>query len=103
MILVKRGHAHNQYFEILAATGAIGIIALFLYLLLPGIYYYILFKMNSSNIFALNGLVFTVGFWIYCMTEVPLEANSISSFYAFIQAVLLALAIYYSQQQRSRN
>jgi len=97
-ILVKRGHAHNQYFEILASAGIIGIIALFSYLLLPGIYYYYLFKKDNTNIYALNGFIFTLGFWIYCMTEVPLEANSISSFYAFIQALLLALSLYHQKK-----
>lgn len=102
VLLAKRGHAHNQYFEILAAAGLIGMLALFLYLLLPGIYFYTLFKKNNSNVFALNGFIFTLGFWIYCMTEVPLEANSISSFYAFIQAILLASSIYY-QKKRTHN
>lgn len=103
VILTKRGHAHNQYFEVLAAAGILGVLALMSYLLLPMIFYAMRYKKNTANICALNGFVFTLGFALFGITEVPLEANSISSFYAFVQVTLLALTIHYDSQTPQRT
>ncbi|WP_022941135.1 O-antigen ligase family protein [Psychromonas hadalis] len=98
VILASRGHAHSQYFEILASAGLLGITALLLYLFLPLAYYYRLFSKNKNNIYALNGFIFTTGICIYGLTEVLLQANSISTFYAFVQALLLPLAMYFHKK-----
>lgn len=99
VILVTRAHAHSQYFEILASAGLLGVSALLLYLIMPLVYYLYLFSKNKTNIFALCGSIFTTGICLFALTEVLLEANLISSFYAFMQAILMALAISYHKQK----
>ncbi len=99
VILVTRAHAHSQYFEVLASAGLLGLSALLLYLIMPLAYYFYLFSKNKNNTFALCGTIFTTGICIFALTEVLLQGNLISTFYAFMQAVLMALAISYHRQK----
>lgn len=102
-VLVLRSHAHSQYFEILASAGIIGLIALVLYLIAPLIHYYQLLKRNEDNHYALAGLVFTLGICIFGLTEVLLQGNLISTYYAAMQAILFACAVSFKQAKRDTN
>ncbi|WNJ96507.1 O-antigen ligase family protein [Vibrio ruber] len=83
---VTRAHAHNQYFEMLASNGVLGILAFIALIFTPLFFFFKHIKMSTH---ALTGFIFVLGFSIFCLTEVPLEQNLISSFYGFILAVLI--------------
>ncbi|WP_034411601.1 O-antigen ligase family protein [Candidatus Photodesmus katoptron] len=86
---IKRGHAHSQYFEMLASNGLLGIIGLIGMLFLPLTmfsYYYI----KTNNIISLTAATFVAGFSIFGITEVLLQANLISAFYGFMLATFFA-------------
>ncbi|KEY90972.1 hypothetical protein CF67_06028 [Candidatus Photodesmus blepharus] len=87
---IKRGHAHSQYFEMLASNGLLGIIGLIGTLFLP----LTIFSRNylrTRSITALSAATFVAGFTIYSLTEVLLQANLISAFYGFMLATFFAL------------
>ncbi len=86
---VSRGHAHSQYFEMLASNGLLGIISIVTTLFLP----FMLFikqHVSARSDWALTGAMFVAGFAIFGLTEVPLTANLIGSYYGFMLAVFLA-------------
>ncbi|QJQ96024.1 MULTISPECIES: O-antigen ligase [Halomonadaceae] len=93
MLSINRGHAHSQYFEVLATGGLIGIVMLAGYLLLPAAGYLWLYLHNSHNPFALAGVLFTTGFIVYSLTEVALQKEMIAAWYGYMQINLLALAL----------
>lgn len=84
---VQRGHAHNQYFEMMASNGIWGILA-FVVMLFAPIFYF--FRNINTSIYAYSGFIFVTGFSIFCLTEVPLEQNLIASFYGFLVPILIA-------------
>lgn len=94
---VSRGHAHSQYFEMLATGGVVGVIALLGYLLVPMLYHGWRWRRRPDNAFALAGLGFTVAVAICGLTEVLLQQEMIAAFYAYMQAVLVALGIRYAR------
>ena len=77
--------------------------ALLLYLIMPLLYYYKLFLKNRKNVFALAGFIFTTGICIFGLTEVLLQGNLISTYYAFMQAVLMALAVSFCHKHQELN
>lgn len=89
--LVKRGHAHSQYFETLATGGLVGITMLFVYLILPGFYYAVARFKQPDNDFALAGGLFTAAVMLFGLTEVLLQQEMIATVYAFVQALLLLM------------
>jgi len=89
---VSRGHAHSQYFEMAATGGVLGLIALFGYLIVPGIYHAQLYWRDKSNSYAMTALVFTTGFTIFCLTEAAIHHEMMVAFYAYMQVVLLVMA-----------
>ncbi|MFY0992473.1 O-antigen ligase family protein [Halomonas sp. C05BenzN] len=90
---VGRGHAHSQYFEMAATGGVLGLLALLGYLVAPGIYHWRLYRRDRSNAWAQVALVFTVGFAIYGLTEAAIHHEMMTTFYAYMQVMLLALAL----------
>ncbi|AIW12738.1 O-antigen ligase [Vibrio tubiashii] len=87
---INRGHAHSQYFEMLASNGLLGIISILAIFVFPFVLlasHYI----KSSSEWAFSGTVFVAGFMIFGLTEVPLTANLIGSFYGFMLAVFFAI------------
>lgn len=97
MLGIERGHAHSQYFEVLATGGIVGILMLTLYLGGPLVGFFWLHRRHPDNPFANAGLLFTVGFSIYCLTEVALQKESIAAWYGFMQVNLAILAIAWQQ------
>ncbi len=87
---VQRGHAHSQYFEMLASNGILGLISLFAIFVIP---FYVLANhyLVTQSPWALTGCTFVAGFSIFGLTEVPLTANAIGSFYGFMLAVFFAI------------
>lgn len=88
---VSRGHAHSQYFETLATGGLVGLLALFVYLVLPAFYYLYSRFDDKDNEVALAGLLFTASVMIFGLTEVLLQQEMIATVYAFMQASLLVM------------
>ncbi|WP_375752238.1 O-antigen ligase family protein [Vibrio sp. HN007] len=84
---VNRGHAHSQYFEMMASGGLLGIAAFILMLFVPLGYF---LRHSRQSDYAYIGAVFVAGFCIYCLTEAALQQNLISTFYGFMLAVFLA-------------
>ncbi|MGL5665162.1 O-antigen ligase family protein [Plesiomonas shigelloides] len=85
-----RGHAHNQYFEMLASNGFCGLLGITLMLFIPFIVF-LKHYISTKSIWGFTGTIFVAGFIIYGLTEVPLEANLISTFYGFMLATIFAM------------
>ncbi|OXX74659.1 O-antigen ligase, partial [Vibrio sp. V03_P4A6T147] len=87
---LNRGHAHSQYFEMLASNGILGIVAIIMMLVVP----FAVFTQHYSktnSLWGYTGAVFVAGFMLFCLTEAPLQANLISAFYGFMLATFFAL------------
>jgi len=89
---VSRGHAHSQYMEVAATGGVLGLMALFGYLMVPGIYHWRLHRREPDNPWPQVALVFTAGFALYNLTEAAIHHEMMATFYAYMQAVLLVMA-----------
>lgn len=87
---LPRGHAHSQYFEMLASTGSLGIVGIFLMLIVPFMVF-IQHYRHTQSIWGYTGALFVAGFILYCLTEAPLQANLISTFYGFMLATFFAM------------
>ncbi|MCE9684324.1 O-antigen ligase family protein [Halomonas alkalisoli] len=97
----SRGHAHSQYFENLATGGLIGILAVFGYLLLPGIYHIRCYYRDRTNHYSMVAAVFCAGFALYCLTEVALQQEMINAFYAYLNVLLLIFSLRHQQDKES--
>lgn len=89
---VSRGHAHSQYFEMLATGGIIGILALVGYLVVPAVYYLRGVIRDPANRYAMAGLTMTLAVAVCGLTEVLLQQEMIAAFYAYLQGVLVIMA-----------
>lgn len=89
---ISRGHAHSQYFETLATGGLIGMVALFFYLLFPALYFFRRSQQEPDNPYWFVGFVFSLGFIVFCLTEVALQHEMIATYYAFVLVLLFVLA-----------
>ena len=87
---LNRGHAHSQYFEMLASNGILGIVAIIMILAVPFVVFTQHYRKTNS-LWGYTGAVFVAGFMLFCLTEAPLQANLISAFYGFILATFFAL------------
>jgi len=88
--IVARGHAHSQYFEMLASNGIWGIISIIFIFFIP-LYIFTKHYLNNDSIVGFTAALFVAGFMIYGLTEVPLQANLIGSYYGFMLAVFFAI------------
>ncbi|MCX9574646.1 O-antigen ligase family protein [Vibrio cholerae] len=86
---VPRGHAHSQYFEAIASNGSLGILAIFAMLILPFAVFLNDYRKTGCPI-SQTGFLFIFGFIIFCLTEAPLQANLIGTFYGFMVAIFYA-------------
>lgn len=89
----SRGHAHSQYFEMMATGGLIGLVALVGYLVVPGVYHARTWWRDRGNVFAMAGLGLAVSVAICGLTEVLLQQEMIAAMYAYLQGLLLVLAL----------
>lgn len=96
---VQRGHAHSQYFELIASNGILGIVTIFTSLFIPLILMILHYRKTSSD-WALSGAIFVSGFAIFGLTEVLLTANLIGFFYGFMLCVFFA---HISVEKHSKN
>ncbi|EHY0935648.1 polymerase [Vibrio cholerae] len=95
---VPRGHAHSQYFEAIASNGTLGILAIFAMLILPFGVFLNDYRKTDCPI-SQTGYLFAFGFIIFCLTEAPLQANLIGTFYGFMVAIFYA----YIAAKRAKN
>ncbi|GHX27063.1 polymerase [Vibrio cholerae] len=95
---VPRGHAHSQYFEAIASNGTFGILAIFAMLVLPFGLFLNDYRKTGSPI-SQTGYLFVFGFILFCLTEAPLQANLIGTFYGFMVAIFYA----YIAAKRAKN
>ena len=86
---VQRGHAHSQYFELIASNGILGIVTIMTSLFIPLILMILHYKKTSSD-WAFSGALFVSGFAIFALTEVLLTANLIGFFYGFMLSIFFA-------------
>lgn len=87
---LPRGHAHSQYFEMLASTGSLSFIGIFMMLILP-LFIFVKHFWHTESSWGFIGATFVAGFMLFCLTEAPLQANTISAFYGFMLATIFAL------------
>jgi O-antigen ligase len=98
---VPRGHAHSQYFDLLASGGILGIIALIFMLVVPFFYF---FRYHQQSQAAYTGTLFVAAFATFCLTEVALQQNLISTFYGYMLALLFAATqLEVKHKERSHN
>ena len=90
VLTVGRGHAHSQYFEMLASNGIWGITSIFAVFLIP-LSIFAHHYLKTASPIAFTAAVFVAGFMIYGLTEAPLQANLIGTFYGFMLALFFAL------------
>lgn len=83
---VVRGHAHSQYFEMLASNGLPAIATFILLFLVP----FCLFFKCREHIYPATGVVFISGIMLFGLTEVLLQANIISIYFGLFLAFFLA-------------
>lgn len=90
---ISRGHAHNEYFEALAGRGALGLIALMMLYLVPGVVFLrkALNTKGKEKSLATAGVAFIAGFMVYGISEVPLQGNVISGCYALTVVAIYAM------------
>lgn len=88
---VSRGHAHSQYLEVAATGGVLGLLALVGYLVVPGVYYWRLYRRDRDNTWAQAGLVFTTGFALYNLTEAAIHHEMMTTFYAYMQVLFVVM------------
>ena len=86
---VQRGHAHSQYFELIASNGILGIVTIMTSLFIPLILMILHYKKTSSD-WAFSGALFVSGFAIFALTEALLTANLIGFFYGFMLSIFFA-------------
>jgi O-antigen ligase len=98
---ISRGHAHSQYFETLATGGVIGMVALFGYLIFPGLYFFIRHIRSPGDDYAFVGMVFSFGFVIFCLTEVALQHEMIGTYYAYMLVLLYVMSWKFEQDSRA--
>lgn len=93
VLLISRGHAHNEYFEALAGRGALGLIALLMLFFVPGVVFLrkALSTQGKEKALATAGVTFIAGFMVYGISEVPLQGNVISGCYALTVVVIYAM------------
>ncbi|EWG99641.1 O-antigen ligase family protein [Halomonas sp. BC04] len=89
---ISRGHAHSQYFETLATGGVLGLVALFFYLVFPALYFFRHSRREPENAYWFVGFVFSLGFIVFCLTEVALQHEMIATYYAFTLVLIFLLA-----------
>ncbi|OIN07763.1 hypothetical protein BFR47_03960 [Oceanisphaera psychrotolerans] len=93
VLTVSRGHAHSEYFEVLAGRGSLGVIALMMLFLVPGVIF--LRRASSTEgkekALAATGVVFIAGFMIYGLSEAPLQGNVLSGSYALTVVAIYAM------------
>ncbi|MBN3493435.1 O-antigen ligase family protein [Vibrio neptunius] len=84
---IKRGHAHSQYFDQLASGGLLGIVSVIFTLAVPFGYF---FRFRDRSNAAYVGCLFVFSFALFCLTEVALQQNLISTFYGYMLALFFA-------------
>lgn len=86
----RRGHAHSDYFEVLATRGGVGLASLFCLYLIPLVIYYRRFLKTQGRERALAsaGIVFVLGFMVFGLSEAPLQSNTISAYVALAMAAM---------------
>ncbi|WP_107851122.1 O-antigen ligase family protein [Oceanimonas marisflavi] len=93
VLSVSRGHAHSEYFEILAGRGILGLIALMMLFLVPGGIFLrrAVNTQGKEKALAAAGVTFIGGFMVYGLSEAPLQGNVISGCYALTVVAMYAM------------
>ncbi|ATG74600.1 hypothetical protein AN401_12670 [Zobellella denitrificans] len=93
VLTVSRGHAHSEYFEALAGRGALGLMALLMLFLVPGVIFLrkAVQSEGQTKALAVTGVAFVGGFMIYGISEAPLQGNVMSSCYALTVVAIYAM------------
>ncbi|MGF1865218.1 O-antigen ligase family protein [Enterovibrio norvegicus] len=86
MIGVSRGHAHSQYFEMIASNGVLAVFPILMMLVYP---IFISLRLKPS-VFRTTSITFFTGICLFGLTEVLLQANLISVYFGFFMAIFLA-------------
>lgn len=87
-------HAHNQYLNTLVTRGTVGLFAE-LCLMLTCLWLFIAYWRQTSGItrtFAMTGMLVSVAYLVFGITDVPLEHKNTLLLYAYLMGVLLGFA-----------
>jgi (heptosyl)LPS beta-1,4-glucosyltransferase len=87
------GHPHNEYLSVLASSGVVGFLALFLLLFIPLRHFYMATKCDSDALRSLGiaGVMLVVAYAHFALSEAIFERSLPVTFYSFFVAVLTAL------------
>lgn len=97
---ISNGHAHSQYFEMMASGGILGLIACVYLLFALTLFHFVRFLSHKDDYFSLMGFLFTFCFAICGLSEAPLQDELLSIYYAFTQVVLISASIYFRKKAR---
>ncbi|MGE0081402.1 MAG: O-antigen ligase family protein [Thiohalomonadaceae bacterium] len=87
-------HAHSQYFHTLATRGVIGLLTELSLMLLCAAVFIRYMRQHGSDQrqLALAGLLLTLAYLVYGLSDVPLEHQNVLMLYVYAAGVLLGLA-----------
>lgn len=91
------GHPHNEYLSVLASSGVLGFLALFLILLIPVRHFYIATYIASEDdsdtlrSLGIAGVMLVVAYAHFALSEAIFERSLPVTFYSFFVVVLAAL------------
>ena len=88
-------HAHNDFLDIIAKRGLLGLIMLFMIFIMPArLFIHALQHGNElQNRYGMAGIILTACFSIYCLTETMFLLTLPTTFYVFTIVVLSAFIV----------
>jgi O-antigen ligase len=88
----EHDHAHNDFLDILAKQGLLGLIALLLIFIYPARVFTLAIQQGnaSQKTFGMAGLILIVCFSVFCLTETMFLLTLPTTFYVFTVAALSA-------------
>ncbi|MBF0470347.1 MAG: O-antigen ligase family protein [Gammaproteobacteria bacterium] len=86
------GHAHNEWLEMGASKGILGVVALLLLYLLPFRYFFSKREDPSLwvRVMARNGVVLVLAYFVFGWTEIPLQVKTTAVLYTLFITLLWA-------------
>ena len=91
----RHDHAHNDFLDIIAKRGLLGLIMFFMIFIMPArLFIHTLQQGNEfQNRYGMAGIILTACFAIYCLTETMFLLTLPTTFYVFTVVALSAFIV----------
>ncbi len=96
-------HAHNQYLDIFAKTGIIGLLTLIYFIFMNYYYFYKNLNNNKNNIFGFMGLIVLTSYVSHMLYHTVLAHQQSVLFMTFSLAILAGLSYSSAQDKRIKQ